>query len=43
MLGLATGPALPIGTAGYVVRVPQRLVAASMAFRRGVLLSADVR
>ena len=39
--GLVAGSALLIGAvAGYLVRVPQRLIAAVMAFGAGVLISA---
>ena len=39
--GLVAGSALLIGAAiGYLARVPQRLIAAIMAFGAGVLLSA---
>jgi ZIP family zinc transporter len=39
--GLVAGPALLLGAAvGYFARVPQRLIAAIMAFGGGVLISA---
>ncbi len=40
--GLFSGSALLVGAAiGYFLRVPQRLVAAIMAFGAGVLISAQ--
>jgi ZIP family zinc transporter len=39
--GLLAGSALVVGAAvGFLVRIPQRLVASVMAFGAGVLLSA---